>query len=280
MKTVKKSLHFTITGEFITHQARSLWNAEDKPEQALTFLTESLPGLTEAQAIDICSGKAKLTGRDNKILLQPDNTTTDQYGNPLRNAIQTLATLRQQKNDVEDDLAVERRTGVWRASPWGMIHVPRHIDAEIRNQEMDWDNPFFKRYSDCYVPKTPERPFKNQNELDDPQGHLEPEELESEINQKPKPDSTLSSANGWIDPQGRFYPCEYGHHEELAEQLGVSGKIRDEECWLKTQTGLCTEGIFWNYDKQPNQAQINTAFEWCQKHRIKFPSDMLFDEKM
>ena len=63
-------VHFSVTGEYITDQARELWLC-GKYRVAMNIL-ECLIGSTQQQRIDIIEGRAKLTGVNN-VKLEPDN---------------------------------------------------------------------------------------------------------------------------------------------------------------------------------------------------------------
>lgn len=43
------------------------------------------------------------------------------------------------------------------------------------------------------------------------------------------PDHSEYSTNGWLDPDGRFYPCGRGEHEALADALVPRGSLGAEE---------------------------------------------------
>jgi hypothetical protein len=68
-----ETLQFEIHGDFITNYARNIW-IENRLADAVKFLIDSLPGLTEIQAIEICSGYKKLTGKNNNVNLVTDDT--------------------------------------------------------------------------------------------------------------------------------------------------------------------------------------------------------------
>jgi hypothetical protein len=75
-------MHFIITGEYMTNFSRELW-VEGRIDFAVKqFLCDSLPGLSEQQAIDIVTGELKLTG-ENDLFLEEDNTITKIFGIPL-----------------------------------------------------------------------------------------------------------------------------------------------------------------------------------------------------
>lgn len=67
-------LHFTITGEYMTNFSRELF-AEGRYSFAISeFLCDSLPGLTQQQAVDIITCKKKLIGENNLELVDDDAT--------------------------------------------------------------------------------------------------------------------------------------------------------------------------------------------------------------
>lgn len=63
--------HFTITGDFVTRHARE-FASEGDWEKAVHFLMTSLEGINYDHAIDIVSGKKKLTGQNSDIQLVKD----------------------------------------------------------------------------------------------------------------------------------------------------------------------------------------------------------------
>lgn len=72
-------VHFSVSGEFITNQARELW-AEGRYSFAVNdFLCNSLPGLTEDQAVNIITCKKKLVGI-NDLDLVPDDVIPEIFG--------------------------------------------------------------------------------------------------------------------------------------------------------------------------------------------------------
>ena len=71
-------LYFTVTGEFLTETARDTW-VSDIPKKAINILTEGV-GMTKEQALLVCNGKAKLTGKarigtDDTLGFADDNKT-------------------------------------------------------------------------------------------------------------------------------------------------------------------------------------------------------------
>ncbi len=64
-------LHFTVTGEAVTHLSRDMWISY-LPKKAITTLTDGL-GMTVPQAIKVLTGKAKLVGENNEVYMEKDN---------------------------------------------------------------------------------------------------------------------------------------------------------------------------------------------------------------
>jgi hypothetical protein len=77
--TTTKTVHFTITGEFITEHSRNLF-VEDKPKDAVQFLTTALIGMPEDMAWDVVLGKTKVTGDSNEGCGIEEDTATEVYG--------------------------------------------------------------------------------------------------------------------------------------------------------------------------------------------------------
>lgn len=72
----KETLHFTITGEFLTNFARQRFIETGKREIGIDFLCESLHGFPRDMAADVVSGRAKLIGQD-VVTLTSDNSTVE-----------------------------------------------------------------------------------------------------------------------------------------------------------------------------------------------------------
>jgi len=81
MGTVK-SLHFTVTGEFITEHSRSLF-VEDKPKNAVEFLKTALIGMPEDMAWEIVLGEKKVTGDSDEGCGVEEDSETELFTIPL-----------------------------------------------------------------------------------------------------------------------------------------------------------------------------------------------------
>lgn len=105
----RKSLHFTITGEFMTEHARNLF-VEDTPKNAVEFLTKSLIGMKDDMAWDIVLGKLKVTGdSDEGCGVEEDNTVSDVVGIPLTVESVWSRLARQYFNALGDLQSLQRR---------------------------------------------------------------------------------------------------------------------------------------------------------------------------
>lgn len=263
--TVKEEhLHFSIAGWAITSLARNFW-IEDKEDKAISFLMESLPGLTEEQSIQICTGKMKLTGKNN-LYFKKDNTTTHRgikllsLTEVLCKKTQKLATITQERDDVVNLF----NQPDYIASPEGLLAVPPMVKRAIREGKLTFKDKFVCRNI-----------FTGYNPLPID------EESEPESTESIEPDPTLSALNGWISPDGKFYPCPgYGQHEDTADRLGHTGGELEKEGWIKIQDNQDERAlkdigcISWNMNNDrltATQAQIDTVFGWCQKHNCPMP---------
>ena len=86
----------------------------------------------------------------------------------------------------------------------------------------------------------------------------------------PKAEDAITTDCGWLSPEGKFYPCEYGGHVSLAYDLCGDGSERELEQlnWIKVQNGKFHRV---DYDKPPTQRQRNLVFDWSQAKGVKMP---------
>jgi hypothetical protein len=81
-------------------------------------------------------------------------------------------------------------------------------------------------------------------------------------------------ADGWIDPEGRFYACGFKHHSEFAASIGVN------VYWLETHGWVHISG--WeitNYksDLRLSQPQQDTLFDMLVERQTGFLADSIKD---
>lgn len=87
----------------------------------------------------------------------------------------------------------------------------------------------------------------------------------------PDPDYKLNAEDGWVLPDGKFYPCGYMEHIWLAGRLGKEEREAEKAGWIKISHGLSGELYIHKHVDSPTQKQINTVFDWCEKHKAKLP---------
>jgi hypothetical protein len=116
---------FTITGEFLTEQARTFWQDDGEPTRALRLLRE-LDGISLEQCLDILEGRAKLIGKSSDkggVGLAADNVKD------LPTLDSVFAKLEKERDaarsDVADLLQIINKDVVTVASPTGRRLVPR-----------------------------------------------------------------------------------------------------------------------------------------------------------
>lgn len=81
----EKTLHFTVTGEFITNFVRDLYMEGRKLNDVIEILQLSLCGdMTMEIAQGIILGKYKLSGENNDVYLEPDDKKIIPYSKQIR----------------------------------------------------------------------------------------------------------------------------------------------------------------------------------------------------
>lgn len=95
---------------------------------------------------------------------------------------------------------------------------------------------------------------------------------EREAAGKPKPDRSLTADMGWVVPDGKFYAClTKQEHSWLCAQFGLEESTAEELGWVKITKDLMGQTFIHEGKKDATQKQINTVFDWCQKHKQKLP---------
>lgn len=91
----------------------------------------------------------------------------------------------------------------------------------------------------------------------------------------PEPADPKDSVNGYITPDGKYYPCEWMEHRWLApiivDELGVA-----EERLVKCAQSQLNPGLI-GVDppldsRYPTDEQLLTVARWCIAHDVKMPS--------
>ncbi len=104
---------------------------------------------------------------------------------------------------------------------------------------------------------------------------------------EPYYDTYISADNGWLSPEGRFYPCEYAGHQHLASWLRRGDPnpelALEDEGWIKAQHCGGIGDAYWFFtgddiqlDEPPKrskvtEAQIRLVSERCMELKIQKP---------
>jgi len=59
-------------------------------------------------------------------------------------------------------------------------------------------------------------------------------------------------------------------HVWLASQFSLSEKAAEQAGWIKINHGLLNETNILHFEP-PTQKQLDTLFDWCQKHKVALP---------
>ncbi len=105
------------------------------------------------------------------------------------------------------------------------------------------------------------------------------------LKEPPPVDREMASPNGWLSPDGKFYPCGFMGHVRLAAVLHKDGEPGLERAWVKIQDSHDPQAIIARY-KAPGsdfahiptrgvtQAQLNAMQRWCDKHGRQLPPEL------
>lgn len=284
MTTKMKTLHFSVSGDYVTNMVRELW-ADSNHEKALNIL-ETIEGLTEEQRYDILEGKLKLGGI-NDLTLEEDDAT-EIYGMPLLSVkemfIRERQKLEKEQERVRDHLAVaaiingDRDAYVICGSPWGRLEAPNHVAG-----------PCNRGFWGCLIPwddfeeRFPELVHRAKNWLESESKIKErytlpskPKEEKPVVFDKPEL-GNYKSPCGWLLPNGDYYPCMYGHHLYTLSCLDKDEKDV-EKTWIKVQrsiTGSVDLVFYFCQLKKVTQRQMDFIWDYCQHHGLEYPKEQI-----
>jgi len=263
-------LAFVIAGEFITKQARTFWWDEGEKDRALDLL-QCLQGITTDQALDVIFGRAKLNGDSNVgVRIESDNAKTSPCGNPMKGSlVETLHDDKKKMKSLEDDFKDEIGEKVFSASQYGGIELGRRALEKVKKGETT-----FEKLAERGLIKRIEPVLTPLRELKEKIRAIDDEQVET----SPKPDKSLNARNGWVDREGRLFPCNYMEHILLGQLLGSEEQALEKRGWVKItdyQTApipVPPRDVAVYYSKiQPTDAQKKTVIDWCAKHKHKIP---------
>jgi len=297
---------FVVTGEFITNHARNLMK-EGRPDAAMNVL-DCLDGMSAGQKMDVLEGRAKLVG-DSSAGITLENDETEMPS--LKKTVESIVKERDQaKREARwaQELACGETAIV--GSPTGARTIPRSV-ANLKGNGLQakyaWDDfpqpgcePFSAyrhgaKISGPFIrPSTLADQVEEQlDDLDMPQRMKEAiKNKAAELDQPAPPDVDLTyvrkcQASGWLSPDGKFYPCPYWGHENLALALveeeyddheGHGGSIAlERRGWVKfAKSSLTDEQLilgFLDRDNKikPTAGQIRMTVDFCLETGCEFP---------
>lgn len=104
------------------------------------------------------------------------------------------------------------------------------------------------------------------------------------MEKKPLVDHNLEGELGWILPNGDFYSCQKYEHDNLADNIfsqvfGVhvenASRLAEKSGWIKITQIPQYSGPQPLILTSLTQKQIDTFFDWCQKHNRPFPRSLI-----
>lgn len=235
-------VHFRITGEFITQQARTFWAEDDEPTRAIELL-ESLHGITQQQILDVLEGRAKLTGDSGiGVKLEVDTAKTP----TLLSVLSKLRGERDEaRSDRDDMFQMYAKDTVIVASPTGARRVPRRqaylgTRGYHLKDGLEWaDADPLTREPNSVAPRIWEEApelFPVTRYGDPASPPVSPrEEPEPPKRPVPTPDTKITSDNGWLSHDGKFYGCRYGGHNQVVDDLDLPHDEVEKNNWVKLQ---------------------------------------------
>ncbi len=99
---------------------------------------------------------------------------------------------------------------------------------------------------------------------------------------------SLKYDNGWLSPEGKLYGCCFAKHVELSYEI-IRKRFGEDyfedsdylcpsiflenQGWLKLHDGRLAYGGpgFIPAGYTITQAQLDTIFDWCKRHKVKMP---------
>lgn len=263
-KTTK--VHFTVDPDGLTSLVRDMWG-EGNFSKCLSILEIAKHGDPIPVAIqhDIIRGKkrfARVKGSRSKFCIKEDNwepSNFSYYPDPA--SLPKLAEkVRGLELDAEDRHAVERREEMEEecgadimaaAAARGMKRFGGFDSLEEMNQAL-----------------LIQRNLPTLDEVLQAQDSRDKRESQG----KPKPDRKLEAWAGWIRPDGLFYAClTKMEHIWLAGQFDLSEQQAEGKGWIKITRDLTGQTYIFKGKQEPTQKQINTVFDWCEKHKHPLP---------
>lgn len=309
MATTK--IGFKIHGDYLTNLVRSFW-VEGEPMKALEIMESGFPTVSPIHRMDVCLGKKKLVGVNDLTLVADD--ATEHNGLPL-------ITLEEHYRRREAAIVEREADSVARAemaegmtekipSPWGLVEVP--CSMLERNYSKGNGTPFqfrvdagsdydaaLDRFERLFPDAVRDARTRTEMLMEERRQQdalraagVNPEQLKALQGNlydvvgpalKPPPvDVEMNSLNGWLLPDGDYYPCRYFGHIALADALGAT-EGEAEKTWVKISNSEESPLGVQRGDIYPppggvTQAQLDAIFVWCERHGRKMPDNIVVRE--
>lgn len=273
MGRAERKLCFTVTGEFLTSISRKLWADDGEPEKAIGVLEAAFPGMSKETMFGVVTGSKKLTGDSNVgISVEADGVTKSDCGNDL-SLERVLGRFRRVLDEEKDwrEMATDQTAIV--PSPKGPIKVPfgRTVLSPKGGRRFKGEWSALET-----VPHKVYSPVERRSDFFSDQTNLQRQRqgiAEAEKPALPEPERSITQDDGWLAPDGKFYPCAYGEHNELAWRLDMYSREMEQLGWIKVQEGK----FFWDYTRpfSPTQPQIDAVFDFCHAHGVRVPVGFL-----
>jgi len=292
MKT--RTLRFTVTGSFLTRHVRDLWT-EGRYELALDML-DCLDGLTPAIRFGVIRGTWGLTDDSTAI---PDDWKPDlswchlrQYPDPER-----LAGLAEQGVDLAvevkrlQDLVCSLAVGYRRTRPIrAVVEVLEDLLETLPDEVLERNGVSRRTFLDLpgrrvtgvvygsneegWTRGSKQFPGWSPAGVPKVEDYIE-RQLDLDKLPCPDPEGVKTSDNGYITPDGAYYPCRWMEHNWLADRLKEEREI-DEAKLIKVANSQINPEILGMYlpsdDFIPTPRQYETALAWCLAWHAEIPS--------
>lgn len=265
-KAIVETVHFTVDPDGLTRLVRDIW-AEGNYKKALGILEAAKYGepLPIAVQHDIIRGKNKFARYRNQrdsFCIKADRWKSSKgtrYPDP-----DEIPEIASKVAKLEDDLAFYKRP----------TDVPEEEEVEKPKKVLPDVSRLPKRFAGYASLDEMNMALLMKRNLPTVDQYLADAASrdEREAAGKPKPDRALSAEMGWVVPDGKFYAClTKQEHIWLCHQFGLTESAAEKLGWIKITKDLLDKNHIFKGAKEPTQKQINTVFDWCEKHNYELP---------
>ena len=296
------SLGFSISGEYITEQAR-IFLKEGRPSAAWDLIAGCVIGISPTQAIEVLCGRKKFVGVNDVNLADDDPKAPDpvtfmfellrgadkyaEWNQVLKGWRDTAGVCHQAYHPKRNSVGCKNM-----GSPVGLISekvAKRMAGADsdaIPGLLMDLFPKFTdKEYEDFYERRGTEmrelvdecepwtRNAASLSTLAKPLADKAAQILTGPPPPKPTLGNIKTDDNGWILPNGKFYSCGWMGHSQLAYDLiGGDDRTASAAGWVRVSLSEMsgTKAIVQG-SKEPTQKQLAVVTEFCKTRKLELP---------